>query len=361
MGHLIFEMSLLLEISFISDTMISFNESNSALTNLMPLSISEDKNIAQAVALLKAGETVAFPTETVYGLGADASNPKAIQKIFEIKGRPSNHPLIVHIADASKLEVWADNIPEQAWLLAKKYWPGPLTLILPRKSNVPLEVTGGQETIGLRVPDHPIALALLQAFDGGVAAPSANHFGCISPTTAQHVKDGLGAAVGMILDGGPCRIGLESTIVSFINGEICLLRPGGLSLEQIEETLHQKLTKPNATHKVRAPGMLASHYSPKTPLSIIPIENLETRAKELSSLGLNVAIIRLGETKKSFFKNGVTTIILPSIAFEYGHQLYATLHQLDYENYDHLLAEALPSTKEWLAVNDRISRAAHER
>lgn len=322
--------------------------------------INQESNIQKAVALLRTGDTVAFPTETVYGLGADASNPKAIQKIFEIKGRPSNHPLIVHISDVEKIKTWAENIPDQAWLLAKKYWPGPLTLILPRKSNVPLEVTGGQNTVGLRVPDHPIALALLNAFGGGVAAPSANRFGCISPTTAQHVKEGLGDAVGMLLDGGPCRIGLESTIVSFINGEICLLRPGGLSLEEIEDTLHQKVLRPSATHKVRAPGMLASHYSPKTPLAILPLNELESRANELTAKGFTVAILQLGDAQKSISTSGVTTICLPAIAFEYGHQLYATLHKLDHENFDYLLAEALPSTKEWLAVNDRISRAAHE-
>lgn len=320
---------------------------------------NQENNILKAVELLLAGETVAFPTETVYGLGADASNPEAINKIFKIKGRPSNHPLIVHIADVSKLDAWAENIPEKARLLAKQFWPGPLTLILPRKDNVPKEVTGGQNSIGLRVPDHPVALALLKAFGGGVAAPSANRFGRISPTTAQHVKEELGDAVGMILDGGPCRIGLESTIVSFLNEEIVLLRPGGLLVEEIEAVLKQKILRSPTKTKVRAPGMLASHYSPLTPLTIFPIEELLSNAKALSSEGNKIGILRLGETENNT-ENGISTYYLPAKAFAYGQHLYAALHQMDNEGFDYLLAEELPATKEWLAVNDRMNRAAQE-
>lgn len=319
-----------------------------------------DNEIQAAATLLRAGETVAFPTETVYGLGADASNQLAVQNIFEIKGRPNYHPLIVHIAEASQLPTWARSIPDAAWQLAAAFWPGPLTLILQRSSQVPNEVTGGQDTVGLRVPDHPVATALLRAFGGGIAAPSANRFGQVSPTTAQHVRDKLGSRVGMILDGGPCRIGVESTIVSLLHGQVVLLRPGGLPVEAIEDTLNKKilLAQPAAS-KVRASGMLDSHYAPATPIEIHPADELWHRAHQLAKLGYKVAVLNLsGGSNEYIDGGGITSFQMPLLADEYGRELYATLHRIDHASFDRILAEAPPATQEWLAINDRIRRAA---
>jgi L-threonylcarbamoyladenylate synthase len=316
--------------------------------------------IQAAAVLLRSGETVAFPTETVYGLGADASNPLAVQKIFEIKCRPAYHPLIVHIATTTQLPAWARNIPDDAWRLAGAFWPGPLTLILQRSNQVPNEVTGGQDTVGLRVPDHPIATALLHAFGSGIAAPSANRFGQVSPTTAQHVHDKLGSKVGMLLDGGPCRIGVESTIVSLTHGEAVLLRPGGLSIEVIENTLNKKiLLTQAAAPKVRASGMLDSHYAPTTPIEVHPADELWRRAHQLAKLGYKVAVLKLSDENKCISSSGITCFQMPLLAAEYGHDLYATLHRIDHANFDRLLAETPPATQEWVAINDRMRRAAH--
>ncbi|MCL5286187.1 MAG: L-threonylcarbamoyladenylate synthase [Nitrospirae bacterium] len=324
-----------------------------------PKKLPED-DIQAAVVLLRAGETVAFPTETVYGLGADARNPLAVQKIFWIKGRPADHPLIVHIADVSHLDMWAENISGAVWRLAESFWPGPLTLILPRRRDVPKDVSGGQDTIGLRIPDHPVAASLLRAFGGGIAAPSANRFGRVSPTTAQHVRDGLGSKVGMILEGGPCRVGVESTIVSLVNGNAVLLRPGGISLEEIEDTLGQKVFSGHSgSGNARVPGMLASHYAPATPLEIHPGSLLGHRALQLVWQGCKVAVVTLREDGECFESRRIITTCMPRSAAEYGRVLYSTLHRLDRAGFDRLLIEAPPVTPEWLAVNDRIQRAAH--
>ena len=318
-----------------------------------------ENDIRTAASLLRAGETVAFPTETVYGLGADASNPLAIQKIFRIKGRPADHPLIVHIADVTQLDLWAENIPRAVWRLSARFWPGPLTLILPRRSDVPREITGGQDTIGVRVPDHPVATALLQTFGSGIAAPSANRFGRVSPTTAEHVREGLGSRVGMVLDGGPCRVGVESTILSLLHGNAVLLRPGGLSVEELEDTLGQRiLLSIPMEQKVRAPGMLASHYAPVTPLEIHPTNTLWHRVLQMVWQGKNVAVLKLGDDGKAFESSKVTIICMPPKAVEYGSKLYSTLHRLDRGGFDCLLLELPPDASEWLAVNDRLRRAA---
>ncbi|WP_442770390.1 L-threonylcarbamoyladenylate synthase, partial [Zoogloea ramigera] len=197
-------------------------------------------DIQRAVQLLRQGELVALPTETVYGLGADALNPDAVAKIFAAKGRPSDHPLIVHLADASQIMTWAREVPKDAIALARAFWPGPLTLILKRDESVPDLVTGGQDTVGLRVPNHPVALELLRAFGSGVAAPSANRFGRISPTTAEHVRQELGERVALILDGGACAVGLESTIVDLSRGVPVILRPGAIGADDIARVLGRR-------------------------------------------------------------------------------------------------------------------------
>ncbi len=210
--------------------------------------------IREAVAVLKRGGLVAFPTETVYGLGADASNPAAVARIYQVKGRPAGHPVIVHIGDARQLERWARELPNDAKKLAARFWPGPLTLVLKRAPSVGDYLTGGEDTIGLRMPNHPVALELLHQFGDGIAAPSANKFGRISPTTAEHVSDDLGDEVDLILDGGPCGIGIESTIIDLSRDRPVLLRPGRISVEEIAATLSVK-PEPRDRSAPRAPGM----------------------------------------------------------------------------------------------------------
>ncbi|MBS3936707.1 MAG: threonylcarbamoyl-AMP synthase, partial [Sulfuritalea sp.] len=234
--------------------------------------------VLRAAELLRAGELVAFPTETVYGLGADARNPAAVAKIFAVKGRPADHPLIVHIPDAAHLDRWARDISAAARAVAAKFWPGPLTLILKRHPDVPDCVTGGQDTIGLRVPNHPVALALLKAFaeqgSGGIAAPSANKFGRISPTTAQHVRDDLGeggeSGVALVLDGGPCPVGIESTILAMSDERTTVLRPGMLSGFDIGLFLGRMPAEAVNASSVKTPGSHLAHYAPRTPLLLVP-------------------------------------------------------------------------------------------
>lgn len=316
--------------------------------------------IEKAVRLLREGKTVAFPTETVYGLGADARNPAAIRRIFELKGRPADHPLIVHISSTASLDEWAQDIPAEAWRLAERFWPGPLTLILPRRDAVPLEVTGGQQTVGLRVPDHPLALELLHSFGGGLAAPSANRFGRISPTSAGHVRDELGSQVDMILDGGPCRVGLESTIVSLVGPRPCLLRPGGISAAELSEVLGEELADiPPKTSSLKAPGMLSSHYAPKTPMILKPAIALWSWTEKLAQMGGNLGVMSLtrapaaqGETAR------VRHVSMPLQPQAYAQKLYATMRLLDADGYDCLLVEEPPDTSEWQAINNRLRRAA---
>lgn len=325
--------------------------------------------IETAAAILRQGGVVAFPTETVYGLGADASNPAAVRRIFKIKGRPADHPLIVHLSDKSQLSHWAREVPEAAYLLAEHFWPGPLTLILPRSPHVSDVVTGGQDTVGLRVPSHPVALALLRAMGptAALAAPSANRYGRISPTTAAHVREDLGDSVDMILDGGPCEVGLESTIVSFVGNSATVLRPGGIPLANLEKVLQQKIAVTDSTGSgVRVSGSKLSHYAPVTPLEILSGGNLWQRACELEAQGMRVATLEWSApnavhlTSSGHPEHGrIVRTIMPADPAAYGQMLYATLRQLDGARFDRLLAEATPETTAWLAVADRLKRASY--
>ncbi|MDE2251986.1 MAG: threonylcarbamoyl-AMP synthase, partial [Gammaproteobacteria bacterium] len=221
--------------------------------------------ITAAVQALRDGGVVAFPTETVYGLGASAQQAAALRRIFALKGRPSSHPLIVHLDDARFMQRWAREVPPAAAALAARFWPGPLTLVLPRAENVLDLVTGGQDTVAIRVPSHPLALQLLSAFGGGIAAPSANRYGHVSPTRAEHVREEFGAAVRVVLDGGECKLGLESTIVACLRGEVRLLRPGYVSLTQLRQVVGEVASGPDA-EAPRVPGSTTAHYAPRTPL-----------------------------------------------------------------------------------------------
>lgn len=320
-------------------------------------SVAPDALLDQAAATLRAGDLVAIPTETVYGLAADASNPQAVGKIFALKGRPADHPVIVHIAGKEQLSDWAREAPDAAWRLAEAFWPGPLTLILPRQAHVSDAVTGGQDTVGLRAPAHPTTQALLQRFGGGLAAPSANRFGQVSPTQAEHVRAEFGADCPLLLDGGPCLIGVESTIVSLMGDEAKLLRPGGVPREAIETLLGKPLTHHQhaSTAKVRVSGLLDSHYAPRTPLLLGQRAELLQYAEQQQAAGNAIAILSLGPL---VVPAGCHALSMPTDAKRYAQQLYASLRQLDQGGFHCLLLEAPPQQAAWLAVNDRLRRAA---
>jgi L-threonylcarbamoyladenylate synthase len=317
--------------------------------------------IERAAAILRAGGLVAFPTETVYGLGADASDPAAVARIFAAKGRPQDHPVIVHLAGIESLPLWAGEIPPAAQKLATAFWPGPLTLILKRARGVPDCVTGGQDTVGLRIPGHPVALELLKAFAGeeggrtfsGVAAPSANKFGRISPTTAEHVRAELGDAVDWVLDGGECGVGIESSIVDLSRGGAVMLRPGQITAAQIAAVLGAEVKLPDAAAP-RVPGALASHYAPRTPLDLVAAAELPATLAALR--GKRLAVLARAEAPAGL-KN-VSWQTAPREAAGYAHELYASLRRLDALGCDVILVEAPPAAPEWQGVNDRLRRAS---
>lgn len=311
--------------------------------------------IERAVAVLRAGGLVAFPTETVYGLGADASNPQAVQKVFTAKGRPAYHPLIVHIASAAQLDDWARAIPPAAQQLAQAFWPGPLTLILRRAAGVSDTVTGGQDTVALRVPAHPVAQALLRAFGGGMVGPSANRFGHVSATTAAHVRAEFGDAVDCVLDGGACEVGIESTIVDVSGARPALLRPGRITAAEIEAVLGQPLAAPDA-QSPRAPGTLAKHYAPRTPVMLVEGDLIDELARSLTRQGQRVAVLAR-EARRPMLE-ALVWIAAPLSAEGYAHDLYAHLRQLDEAGCDVMLVEQPPLAPAWAAVRDRLQRAA---
>jgi L-threonylcarbamoyladenylate synthase len=321
----------------------------------MTLYPNTQESIRYAAGILRGGGLAAFPTETVYGLGADAANARAVAKIFTAKGRPANHPLIVHLAAADEIERWARDIPDSAWMLAEHFWPGPLTLILKRAPGVLDAVTGGQNTIGLRVPDHPVALALLKAFGGGIAAPSANRFGRVSPTSAAHVIAEFGDAVNCVIDGGSCKVGLESTIIDLSGQRPHVLRPGPVMPDMLACILGESLRMP-VSDSPRAPGCLASHYAPDTPLRLIDTTEIDVVTQSTLNLGHSVAIlsIRPPATKQA----GCRWMLMPVEPSEYGRGLYACLREVDTWGCHCILVE-LPSAKmTWEAVHDRLRRAA---
>ena len=314
-----------------------------------------DRDIERAVTVLRAGGLVAFPTETVYGLGADASNEAAVRKIFEAKGRPATHPVIVHLADAAELATWARDVPHAAHLLARKFWPGPLTLILSRAGRVSDVVTGGQDTVALRVPSHPVARRLLARFGGGIAAPSANRHGRVSATTAAHVRDEFGNAVDCVLDGGQTDVGIESTIVDLSGSRPSLLRPGSIMVDDIEQALEASLAEPLADAP-RAPGTLAAHYAPRTPLMLMEGDLALGLAASLARQGKRVAVLAFSERRP--LSAGIEWVAAPRDAAAYAHDLYASLHRLDSTGCDAIIVESPPQGPEWAAIIDRLARAA---
>lgn len=317
-------------------------------------------SLALAAGRLRAGELVAFPTETVYGLGADAASSNAVHRIFSAKGRPSEHPLIVHLANIADVDRWAREFPEGARLLAAAFWPGPLTLILPRAAHVDDAVTGGQDSVGLRMPSHPVARQLLAAFaalgGSGIAAPSANRFGHVSPTTAQHVADDLGDAVSMILDGGSCDVGIESTIVAFTGREPMLLRPGAIGIDDLARVMGTMPRAPDADAP-RASGTLASHYSPHAPARLVAPKKLLQEIARRTSGGERLAVLARAVVRPAEFTG--TWISSHQDAPHYAHDIYANLRTLDAPGVTAILIESVPDDDAWLAVRDRLARAAH--
>ncbi|MFF4138772.1 L-threonylcarbamoyladenylate synthase [Streptomyces mirabilis] len=316
-------------------------------------------DIEKAAGVLRAGGLVAFPTETVYGLGANAEESAAVARVFEVKGRPPSHPLIVHIGGAEHLDDWVEDVPAAARLLAERFWPGPLTLVLRRGRRVPLEATGGLQTVGVRVPGHPVALALLTAFGGGVAAPSANRFGSVSPTTADHVRAELGVAVDFVLDGGPCEVGVESTIVDATGDALSVLRPGGVTREDLEEVLGCALAVPS-TSRVRVPGQHPSHYAPRARVVLVEPEKVVAEAELAQELGHQVGVL----LPPSFDDTSVKVhagVALPASMATYARGLYAFLRELDQRGCDLIVASLPVEEGLGLAIANRLRRAAGPR
>ncbi len=316
------------------------------------------KQINEALAFLKAGELVALPTETVYGLGADAKNPAALSKIFLAKERPFTHPLIVHLAGPAQLSQWASVLPQAVKPLAEAFWPGPLTLILKKQPWVSDLLTGGQDSIGLRIPAHPMAQALLQAFGSGIAAPSANRFTHLSPTTAQAVREELGAKVACILDGGPCEVGLESTILDLSRDRPIILRPGMISASEIETVLQKplSLSKEQAPH---VPGSGPLHYAPETQVHLVSSTGPSSFLSSLRPHDLPLVI--LTQKKPAFEREGIQWIVMAEQPQRYAQDLYQTLRALDKQGFKKIVVETPPHDPGWEAIHDRLRKAAGRR
>lgn len=336
------------------------------------------QSLQQAAGLLKAGDLVAFPTETVYGLGADAANPAAVARIFAAKGRPSNHPVIVHVRSKDEAARWAADLPPAAHLLMDRFWPGPLTLILPRAEGVPDAVTGGQDTVGIRCPGHPVAQALLQAFadaggSGALAAPSANRFGRISPTTAQHVASEFGDQVPLVLDGGACQVGIESTILDLSRGRPVLLRPGHVGAAELQDVLGETVWLPDGRAAVqprdvpdapgggaaspdtpRVSGALAAHYAPRTPMTLAAPARLAEEVRAALDKGGRVGV---WSNQMPPAHPDMVWRPAPADATAFAHALYATLRELDAAGLDHIFVQEPSREAAWAAVSDRLGRA----
>jgi len=303
--------------------------------------------VRRAAEILKRGGLVAFPTETVYGLGADAANAKAVARLYAVKGRPADHPVIVHFAGSEQAFAWAREVPEAARQLAARFWPGPLTLILKRSKLAQDFVTGGQDSVGLRVPSHPIAHEMLSIFGSGVAAPSANRFGLVSPTTAAHVREDLGDEVDLVLEGGPSDVGIESTIVDLSGPGATLLRPGGITKQQLEQVVPFRERDQAAP---RHSGGLERHYAPRTPARLVPTHALD---KVISSTASRIAVLAFSrpDERVDYW------LRMPRDPAAYAQRLYAALRELDAAGCEAILVEAPPQAPEWAAVLDRLRRA----
>ncbi|MDP3119698.1 MAG: L-threonylcarbamoyladenylate synthase [Sulfuricurvum sp.] len=316
--------------------------------------ISED--VDRAASILHAGGLVAFPTETVYGLGADARNVQAVKRIFEAKGRPSDHPLIVHLAHAEQMREWAQNIPDVAWQLAQAFWPGPLTLILPRLDSVPDAVTGGLDTVALRVPNHPVTLALLGTFGSGIAAPSANLYGRVSPTSAQDVREELKDSVDLVLDGGRCPIGIESTIVDLSTQVPRILRSGKITKEALHRVLGSSVAWPSNIPVSSYPGGNPSHYAPRARIILASWDDVQQQIEAWQQRGVRVGL--LASRLPNGLSQDVTWLRLAQDVDEQAYELYHSLRQADHLGLQVLVAVMPEDLGIGHAVRDRLRRAA---
>jgi L-threonylcarbamoyladenylate synthase len=317
------------------------------LRSIEQFGVSADQ-IKHAAELLRSGQLVAFPTETVYGLGANALDAKAVARVFEVKGRPNNSPIIVHVSNREMIGRVAESWPEAARILAERFWPGPLTLVVPKMSEVPDIVTAGLPTVGVRMPAHPVALALIQSAQIPIAAPSANRFTELSPTTAEHVRRSLGDRVKHILDAGPCQVGIESTVLSLVNEIPVLLRPGGVSREQIEEligSITSAQQQPRDAHP--SPGMHPRHYSPRTALYLVCDGHVPIQGR---GAYLQISLPPVASVSD--------VVMMPNDAVAYAARLYEVLHALDSRGYDWIAVETPGPGPEWEGVLDRLQRAA---
>jgi L-threonylcarbamoyladenylate synthase len=308
--------------------------------------------VRRAAEILRAGRLVAFPTETVYGLGADASNPAAIALLYAVKRRPMEHPVIVHFAHAEPAFAWTREVPETARKLAARFWPGPLTLVLKRSALARDFITRGVDTIGVRVPSHPVGRAMLDAFGAGVAGPSANRFGHVSPTTAAHVRADLGRDVELVLEGGSSEVGIESTILDLSRDRPVLLRPGHVSRETLEQFLGEAVPDGDA-QAPRHPGGLERHYAPQTPVRLVPAHALDA---EIAKLGAHAAVLAFSrpDERVDYW------LRMPRDAEGYARRLYAALRELDGAGCEAILIESPPQAPAWQAVRDRLQRATSQ-
>ena len=314
-------------------------------------------NIEEAIVALESNNIIALPTETVYGLAGNAHSESAIEKIFALKNRPHYNPLIVHIKSAGYLQQVAKNIPAVALQLADTFWPGPLTLVLEKQDHIPDIVTGGKNTVGIRVPNHPVALELLEQLKFPLAAPSANPFGSISPTTAGHVDNYFSETLDVILEGGPCIKGIESTIIGFENGQAMLYRQGSTKVEDIEKITGPLQIRVHANNEsVVAPGMLSKHYAPKT--TTILTDNISSEIEK--NLDKRIGILQFKPTTLPSFVIAIETLSQTGDIEEAAKNLYAAMHRLDYQNLDLIIAQKMPAYGMGLAINDKLERAAKE-
>ncbi|WP_410567427.1 L-threonylcarbamoyladenylate synthase [Amycolatopsis sp. cmx-4-61] len=321
--------------------------------------MARTSDIGRAAGILRAGGLVAVPTETVYGLGANAEDPAAVARVFQVKGRPPTHPLIVHLAAAEQLGDWVADVPDTALALAGHFWPGPLTLVLRRGRRVPLEATGGLETVAVRVPAHPVALELLSAFGGGVAAPSANRFGSVSPTTADHVRAELGDAVDFVLDGGPCDVGVESTIVDATGGTPSILRPGGVTPEDLEAVLGRPVAAGSPNH-IRVPGQHPSHYAPRARVVLVDPLEIATEAQAAQERGHRVGVF-LPPACADVPVKAHAVVTVPESMADYARGLYGFLRELDQLGCDLIVASLPVEQGLGVAIANRLRRAAGPR
>jgi len=318
------------------------------------------ERIERAVEVLRRGGVVAFPTETVYGLGADARDARAVQRVFEIKGRPATNPVIVHVASADVARRYAATWPAAAASLVERFWPGPLTIVLPKTDQIVPAVTAGRHTVGLRCPDHPLTLELLRRFDGPLIGPSANRSSRLSPTTAQDVRDELGDAIDMILDGGPCRVGIESTVLDLSAQVPAILRPGAVSRQQIEQVIGPVVMSSQVVDvavPAMSPGQQPVHYSPITATYRFERRNIDELRRWLADHGGGRAVVVwCGQPEP--LDPAHTSIVLPDRAEDYARQMYSALRSADRLGCEAIWVEMPPDTPEWVAVRDRLSRAS---